>query len=139
MLHPHWLRLASLTLIFPIAGCYTVQRTGKCLLITSLWLTFKIIEDSIDGDDDDDDSLNQLWLEGHGYNNPNPERKKKGLPPLNFDGSPTEDEECPPKKTADKPTVKPADKSPPSTVPAGHKKTPKIDRVLTPKPKPDPS
>lgn len=34
-----------------------------------------------------DDQINGLWREGYGYNNPNPARAKKGLPPLNFDGS----------------------------------------------------
>ncbi len=31
-------------------------------------------------------------MEGYGFNNPNPERKKKGLPPLNFDGSNPQDD-----------------------------------------------
>jgi hypothetical protein len=29
---------------------------------------------------------NNLWHEGFGFNNPNPDRFSKGLPPLNFDG-----------------------------------------------------
>lgn len=34
------------------------------------------------------DLLNdQLWREGYGFNNPNPERRRQGLAPINFDGS----------------------------------------------------
>lgn len=38
-----------------------------------------------DGEDDPD--LNDLWRQGYGFNNPNPERIRNGEPPLNFDGS----------------------------------------------------
>jgi hypothetical protein len=31
--------------------------------------------------------LNDLWLEGYGFNNPNLDRIKRGEPPLNFDGT----------------------------------------------------
>ena len=30
--------------------------------------------------------IDQLWREGYGFNNPNPERKRKGLPPVDFSG-----------------------------------------------------
>lgn len=33
------------------------------------------------------DQLNEYWREGYGYNNPNVDRMRKGLPPQNFDGS----------------------------------------------------
>jgi hypothetical protein len=39
-----------------------------------------------------DKAFNQNWLDGGGFNNPNIERKKKGLPPLNFDGSDPRDD-----------------------------------------------
>ena len=35
--------------------------------------------------------LDSLWRAGYGYNNPNPQRQKDGLPPVNFDGSVHED------------------------------------------------
>lgn len=31
--------------------------------------------------------VDDLWKQGYGFNNPNPDRKKQGLEPLNFDGS----------------------------------------------------
>jgi hypothetical protein len=31
--------------------------------------------------------LNGLWRQGFGFNNPNPDRISKGLPPLNSDGT----------------------------------------------------
>jgi hypothetical protein len=34
-----------------------------------------------------EEQFHQHWRDGGGFNNPNIERKKKGLPPLNFDGS----------------------------------------------------
>lgn len=37
-----------------------------------------------------DDTLNDLWKQGYGYNNPNADRLKQGLPPVNFDGSSSE-------------------------------------------------
>lgn len=37
--------------------------------------------------DSEDDSLNHLWRQGYGYNNPNPDRIRRGEAPLNFDGS----------------------------------------------------
>jgi hypothetical protein len=33
------------------------------------------------------DQNNQLWLQGYGFKNPNPDRAKKGQPLLNFDGT----------------------------------------------------
>lgn len=30
--------------------------------------------------------IDQLWRDGYGFNNPNPERKRKGLPPVDFSG-----------------------------------------------------
>ena len=33
------------------------------------------------------DFADSLWKQGYGYNNPNPERKRQGLKPLNFDDS----------------------------------------------------
>jgi hypothetical protein len=39
-----------------------------------------------------DKAFNQNWIDGYGFNNPNVERKKKGLPPLNFDGSDPRDD-----------------------------------------------
>jgi hypothetical protein len=30
--------------------------------------------------------LDQLWKQGHGFNNPNPERIRNGQKPLNFGG-----------------------------------------------------
>ena len=33
-----------------------------------------------------DDQFNQHWRDGGGFNNPNVERKKQGLPAQNFDG-----------------------------------------------------
>lgn len=32
------------------------------------------------------EELDSLWRAGYGYNNPNPERRKQGLPPVDFDG-----------------------------------------------------
>lgn len=34
-----------------------------------------------------EETINGPWKAGYGFNNPNPERMKKGLPPLNFDGT----------------------------------------------------
>ncbi len=34
-----------------------------------------------------DTEIDRLWRAGYGYNNPNPDRKKEGLPPVNLDGS----------------------------------------------------
>jgi hypothetical protein len=33
-----------------------------------------------------DERLNELWEEGYGYNNPNAERIRQGLPPIPFQG-----------------------------------------------------
>lgn len=33
------------------------------------------------------EQLNDQWLAGYGFNNPNPERKRQGRPLVNFDGS----------------------------------------------------
>ena len=37
--------------------------------------------------DPQEQELNELWREGYGFNNPNADRIRKGLKPLNFDGS----------------------------------------------------
>jgi hypothetical protein len=42
-----------------------------------------------------EEQFNQHWRDGGGFNNPNVERKKKGLPPLNFDGSDPRDDWMP--------------------------------------------
>ena len=34
------------------------------------------------------DSTNALWKEGYGFNNPNNDRRREGLPPVNFNGTP---------------------------------------------------
>lgn len=39
----------------------------------------------------DDTQIDQLWREGYGYNNPNAQRKKDGLPPVDWDGTVRED------------------------------------------------
>ena len=44
-------------------------------------------------EEESDSMIDQLWREGYGFNNPNPERKRQGKPLLNFDG--TVYEECP--------------------------------------------
>ncbi len=31
--------------------------------------------------------MNEYWREGYGFNNPNADRIRQGLKPLNFDGS----------------------------------------------------
>lgn len=31
--------------------------------------------------------FDRLWWEGYGFNNPNPDRIRRGLPPLDFDES----------------------------------------------------
>src|SRR5688572_11823453 len=36
---------------------------------------------------DRDRDVDRLWRAGYGFNNPNPDRVRNGLPPLNFDGS----------------------------------------------------
>lgn len=35
----------------------------------------------------DTSQIDNLWKQGYGFNNPNPERVRQGLEPLNFDGS----------------------------------------------------
>jgi hypothetical protein len=35
----------------------------------------------------EEERLNNLWKEGYGFNNPNPDRIKNGQKPLNFNGS----------------------------------------------------
>ena len=45
------------------------------------------ILDSIFGTDDDDSEVDDLWHAGYGFNNPNNNRRRQNLPPLNFDGS----------------------------------------------------
>lgn len=37
--------------------------------------------------------MNSNWKAGYGFNNPNPERIRQGLEPLNFDGSTDEEED----------------------------------------------
>lgn len=37
--------------------------------------------------DREDREVDQLWRDGYGYRNPNPERAKRGQPLLNFDGT----------------------------------------------------
>jgi hypothetical protein len=34
-----------------------------------------------------DEYVDSQWRQGYGFNNPNPERIRKGQPPVNFDGS----------------------------------------------------
>lgn len=35
--------------------------------------------------DRDETAMDALWKQGYGYNNPNAERIRKGLPPVSFD------------------------------------------------------
>ena len=35
------------------------------------------------------EQMDQLWRQGYSFNNPNPDRMKHGLAPLNFDGTPS--------------------------------------------------
>ena len=41
------------------------------------------------GDEDEEEGFDpdELWRQGYGFNNPNPERIRNGQPALNFDGS----------------------------------------------------
>jgi hypothetical protein len=57
-----------------------------------LWLTLVLLAGLLAGcpreeRDPMDERLNELWKAGYGFNNPNNERRKKGLPPQNFDGT----------------------------------------------------
>lgn len=38
-------------------------------------------------------SNNGLWKQGYGFNNPNNERRRPGLEPVSFDGSPDRDDD----------------------------------------------
>ena len=66
---------------------------GKGLIKGIGWigmgLTKAIIEDILFDTDRDKNGFdpNPLWHQGYGFNNPNHERIKQGLPVLNFDGS----------------------------------------------------
>ncbi len=35
---------------------------------------------------DEHQETDELWRGGYGFNNPNPERQKNGLPPVDFNG-----------------------------------------------------
>jgi len=39
---------------------------------------------------DSERSIDQLWRDGYGFNNPNIDRQKRGLRPVNFDGRTTD-------------------------------------------------
>ena len=52
------------------------------------------VDDPFDPPSDEETMFDQLWREGYGFNNPNPERIRQGKPPLNFDGTVYEEEEC---------------------------------------------
>lgn len=55
----------------------------------SLWL-FSILVMALSGcttkEKKKDTHIDQLWREGYGFNNPNAQRKKEGLPPIDMDG-----------------------------------------------------
>ncbi|MCA9067414.1 MAG: hypothetical protein KDA84_00725 [Planctomycetaceae bacterium] len=56
----------------------------------SLWL-FSILLITLTGcpskEKKKDTYMDQLWREGYGFNNPNADRRKEGLAPVDMDGS----------------------------------------------------
>jgi len=70
-----------------------LRKAGKAVLTGVVWVGYgmakSIIENALGIDDDDDHGFDPdpLWHQGYGYNNPNNERIRKGLPVLNFDGT----------------------------------------------------
>lgn len=79
------LRIFSLASCVLCAGC-TIHRTptGEMEVDWHLSTIFKGKKHKVTGAD-------ILWRQGYGFNNPNPERRKQGLPLLNFDGSEVDD------------------------------------------------
>lgn len=77
-------------LLLPSLGC-TISRTpgGRP---TIKWHIAQTIWDSIfhpkqEKPDKNREQIDQLWRQGYGFNNPNPERIRNKQAPLNFDGS----------------------------------------------------
>jgi hypothetical protein len=56
-----------------------------CCLLASLHLAGCAAPDTKDNSTDDID-MDRLWREGYGFNNPNAERIRQGLPPLDYSG-----------------------------------------------------
>jgi hypothetical protein len=59
----------------------------RLLLVAVLCTSFACTGCSTRRNEGSDDHVDRLWRQGYGYKNPNPERVRQGLPPLNFDGS----------------------------------------------------
>ena len=55
------------------------MRTIGLLIVVLVALTSGCVSNS-----DSDSELESLWEQGYGFNNPNAERLKKGLPPEEF-------------------------------------------------------
>lgn len=82
-------RLATL-----VDGSKQVALTaGKFTISAAGWLGFHIGKSLVKGllgvEDEEKTGFDPdpLWRQGYGFNNPNGERLREGLPPLNFDGS----------------------------------------------------
>ena len=67
------------------AGC-TVSRS-RSGTYKFKWRVWETILSSLDRDDAPVSDADALWRNGYGFNNPNIERRRSGLAPLNFDGS----------------------------------------------------
>ena len=56
----------------------------RCFAILSLLVATLCLGGCVTGRDKSADNLNTLWKQGYGFNNPNPDRIKKGLKPVDF-------------------------------------------------------
>ena len=63
--------------------CFFVLLGVYCM-VTTLGCASSPDFSSDDESDRTSDHLNSLWKQGYGFNNPNIDRRRKGLPPTNF-------------------------------------------------------
>ena len=66
-------------LCYPCIPEVKAMRTIGLLIVVLVALTSGCVSNS-----DSDSELESLWEQGYGFNNPNAERLKKGLPPEEF-------------------------------------------------------
>ena len=56
----------------------------RCFAFLSFLVATLCLGGCATGRDESYDNLNTLWKQGYGFNNPNPDRMKKGLKPIDF-------------------------------------------------------
>ncbi len=63
------------------------KKTGKFLTAFTLYTSAYLLQgwwDDLLETEDNNQEINRLWHQGYGFNNPNPQRQRDGLEPLDF-------------------------------------------------------